>query len=77
MCRLRLLAVPVLPLFVFDGPERPAFKRNKDVRIMANTQLNELRELIAAFGFECVTVSNVFQTVGDALFILNIWQGSW
>lgn len=66
--RLRLLKVPILPLFVFDGPERPVFKRNKEVRIMENTQLNELRELIAAFGFECITVSGFLQT-GHALVI--------
>lgn len=56
---LRLLRAPVLPLFVFDDPNRPATKHNKELKIMENSQLNDIRKMIIAFGFECVTVSNL------------------
>lgn len=63
---LRLLGAPVLPLFVFDGPKRPSTKREKKIKIIEDTQLNDVRELITAFGFECVTVSNMLSWPGSS-----------
>ncbi|KAG8840967.1 hypothetical protein FRB91_005481, partial [Serendipita sp. 411] len=48
----RFLALPLLPLFVFDGPKRPKYKRNKKVMGAQHPLLPSFREMIKAFGFE-------------------------
>ncbi|KAG8936112.1 hypothetical protein FRC02_004430 [Tulasnella sp. 418] len=48
----RLLQDPFLPLFVFDGPERPEFKRGKRISGKGNWMENGMKNLIDAFGFE-------------------------
>ncbi|KAK4695729.1 hypothetical protein P7C71_g2069, partial [Lecanoromycetidae sp. Uapishka_2] len=49
---LRLLALSIHPLFVFDGPERPSFKRGKIVSYAAACMGNVLiKELLKRFGF--------------------------
>ncbi|KAI0799873.1 hypothetical protein BC629DRAFT_1438875 [Irpex lacteus] len=48
----RLLQVPYLPLFVFDGPLRPAMKRGKLIDTKPNWMIDGLKGMIEAFGFE-------------------------
>ncbi|KZO91641.1 hypothetical protein CALVIDRAFT_505443 [Calocera viscosa TUFC12733] len=48
----RLLALPVLPLFVFDGPLRPSQKRGKRIGKSEHWMVSGMREIIDAFGFE-------------------------
>ncbi|TIC74042.1 hypothetical protein E3Q00_02335 [Wallemia mellicola] len=47
-----LLSLPILPLFVFDGPKRPKMKRGKQVRGAQPRGLKDFIKLIDAFGFE-------------------------
>ena len=49
---LRLLSVSVQPLFVFDGPHKPTFKRNKRSGHNAGSLSNVLtKQLLKLFGF--------------------------
>jgi len=48
----RLLGVPLLPLFVFDGPKRPSIKRNKKISGKAHWLTDGMKNIIEAFGFE-------------------------
>ncbi|KAF8556743.1 hypothetical protein OG21DRAFT_1602064 [Imleria badia] len=48
----RLLQSPLLPLFVFDGPNRPAVKRGKRVGGNAHWLTQGMKNIIEAFGFE-------------------------
>ncbi|KAF9228062.1 hypothetical protein BS17DRAFT_772950 [Gyrodon lividus] len=48
----RLLQVPLLPLFVFDGPKRPAVKRGKRVGGNTHWLTQGMKNIIEAFGFE-------------------------
>ncbi|KAG8215238.1 hypothetical protein J3R82DRAFT_8784 [Butyriboletus roseoflavus] len=48
----RLLQLPLLPLFVFDGPNRPAIKRGKRVGGNAHWLTQGMKNIIDAFGFE-------------------------
>ncbi|KAI0087645.1 hypothetical protein BDY19DRAFT_954743 [Irpex rosettiformis] len=48
----RLLQVPFLPLFVFDGPLRPEMKRGKLIDTKPNWMVEGLKTMIEAFGFE-------------------------
>ncbi|KAF5358915.1 hypothetical protein D9758_004869 [Tetrapyrgos nigripes] len=41
-----------LPLFVFDGPMRPDFKRGKRINKTANKLVTGMRAILDAFGFE-------------------------
>lgn len=53
LCRLLLLNVQ--PIFVFDGPKKPPFKRNQRTSMYYNGQSFEtinMKALIRAFGFE-------------------------
>jgi hypothetical protein len=45
-----------LPLFVFDGPKRPDFKRGKKINKSANKLVTGMKAIIEAFGFEHRTV---------------------
>jgi Holliday junction resolvase YEN1 len=58
----RLLGMPFLPLFVFDGPKRPSIKRNKRVSGNAHWLTNGMKNIIEAFGFEWKTVRLVALT---------------
>lgn len=53
---LRLLASPLAPLFVFDGPLRPDTKRGKTIDTRTPV-VNErrFREMARALGFQCWT----------------------
>ncbi|KAF9784713.1 hypothetical protein BJ322DRAFT_864126 [Thelephora terrestris] len=48
----RLLGIPLLPLFVFDGPKRPSIKRNKKISGKAHWLTDGMKNIIEAFGFE-------------------------
>ena len=48
----RLLSIPLLPLFVFDGPKRPSMKRNKKISGRAHWLTDGMKNIIEAFGFE-------------------------
>ncbi|KAJ8086951.1 hypothetical protein PM082_005776 [Marasmius tenuissimus] len=41
-----------LPLFIFDGPKRPDFKRGKKINKSSNKLVNGMKEILDAFGFE-------------------------
>ena len=48
----RLLSIPLLPLFVLDGPKRPSVKRNKKISGKAHWLTDGMKNIIEAFGFE-------------------------
>ncbi|EJU00525.1 PIN domain-like protein, partial [Dacryopinax primogenitus] len=48
----RLLSLPILPLFVFDGALRPSQKRGKHIGKNQHWLVSGMREIIDAFGFE-------------------------
>ncbi|KAI0341275.1 hypothetical protein BDW22DRAFT_343822 [Trametopsis cervina] len=48
----KLLQVPFLPLFVFDGPLRPEMKRGKLIDMKPSWMVEGLKTMIDAFGFE-------------------------
>ncbi|KAJ2929825.1 hypothetical protein H1R20_g7278, partial [Candolleomyces eurysporus] len=47
-----LMRAPFLPLFVFDGPKRPDFKRGKRINTSQNVLIPSMKQIIEAFGFE-------------------------
>ncbi|EJD33677.1 PIN domain-like protein [Auricularia subglabra TFB-10046 SS5] len=48
----RLLAMPILPLFVFDGLKRPAHKRGKTTHYTTPRIEGHAQNIISSFGFE-------------------------
>ncbi len=48
----RLMSLPFLPLFVFDGPKRPEIKRGRRISGKNHWMVQGMQEIIAAFGFE-------------------------
>lgn len=50
----RLLALPILPLFVFDGPGRPSLKRGKSIKGVRHPLQTPFVEMIQAFGFQAI-----------------------
>ena len=56
----KLLEAPFLPIFVFDGPNRPQWKRGKRVKGNQNWMTNGAKDIIAAFGFESHDVRHCF-----------------
>jgi hypothetical protein len=57
---VHLLSLLVAAFFVFDGAERPDYKRDKHVRKVAYWMQNAAQYLIEAFGFQYSTVSQVY-----------------
>jgi Holliday junction resolvase YEN1 len=47
----KLLNTCILPIFVFDGPLRPAVKHGLNVVPITHWLTNDFKELIDAFGF--------------------------
>ncbi|BFZ63215.1 hypothetical protein YB2330_004335 [Saitoella coloradoensis] len=48
----RILSLGFNPIFVLDGPHRPAFKRNKQLRNQTPAQISAMKRLIKLFGFQ-------------------------
>ncbi|OJT12336.1 Flap endonuclease GEN -like protein [Trametes pubescens] len=48
----RLMEMPFLPVFVFDGPKRPDMKRGKRITGKNHWLVQGMQEIITAFGFE-------------------------
>ena len=71
----RLLKLPFLPLFVFDGPMRPDVKRGKMIDKKPHWMVDGMKRMIEAFGFEWRTVclSNSAGSV-CVLIILGPWR---
>ena len=53
----RLLTLPIVPIFVFDGPDRPKLKRGTNVKTKPHWLSTPLRKFIEAFGFYWYMVS--------------------
>lgn len=48
----KFLSSPVIPVFVYDGPSRPSFKRGKNVNTVKESWWSDLsKEVIGFFGF--------------------------
>ena len=56
----RLISVPFLPLFIFDGPKRPKVKRGKRISGEKHWLVDSMKGMIEAFGFEWRMVSLAF-----------------
>ena len=48
----KLLSDPILPLFVFNGPKRPTWKRGIQVSKRPHWMIRGMKSMISAFGFE-------------------------
>lgn len=48
----RLMSVPFLPLFIFDGPKRPKVKRGKRISGEKHWLVDSMKGMIEAFGYE-------------------------
>ncbi|KAG5651830.1 hypothetical protein H0H81_007262 [Sphagnurus paluster] len=47
-----LMHSPFLPLFVFDGPKRPDWKRGKKINKTSNKLIPGMKAIVESFGFE-------------------------
>uniref|UniRef100_D8QFX1 XPG-I domain-containing protein n=1 Tax=Schizophyllum commune (strain H4-8 / FGSC 9210) TaxID=578458 RepID=D8QFX1_SCHCM len=47
-----LMHAPWLPLFVFDGPKRPSWKRGKRISKNNHALINGMKGIVEAFGYE-------------------------
>ncbi|KAJ7872008.1 PIN domain-like protein [Mycena olivaceomarginata] len=50
----RLFRLPFIPIFVFDGPERPRFKRSKVIRGNDHWLASSFQLMLDGFGFEWI-----------------------
>lgn len=64
----RLLEVPFLPVFVFDGPLRPKVKRGKNVSGRQHWMEDGVKNMATAFGFQWwqVCIRPYYFSLGDA-----------
>lgn len=56
----RLLVLPIMPLFVFDGPNRPKIKRGKTVRGNSHWLTEGMKEMLDSLAFPWIDVSCFF-----------------
>ena len=69
----RLLTLPIVPIFVFDGPDRPKLKRGINVKTTKPHWLSSpLKKFIEAFGFYWYTVS-IITTCHLYLFLVILY----
>lgn len=54
----RLLALPIMPLFVFDGPNRPKIKCGKNVRENPHWLTEGMKEMLDSLAFPWIDVSH-------------------
>lgn len=74
----RLLTTPILPVFVFDGPKRPSFKRGKRIGGKQHWLTDGMKNIIGAFGFEWRQVECVSRAMRALELIKNIvFTGTW
>lgn len=52
-----LMRCPFLPLFVFDGPNRPEYKRGQKVNTKSHSLVSGMKKIVEAFGFAWIMVS--------------------
>jgi holliday junction resolvase YEN1 len=67
----RLSALPVIPIFVFDGNDRPSVKRGVKVKGKAHWLTERFQCFIEAFGFHWYTVPLLFSLI-LAVFYTNL-----
>ena len=61
---VKLVNVPFLPLFIFDGPKRPKVKRGKRISGKKHWMVDSMKGIIEAFGFEWRMVRLMFFFIG-------------
>src|SRR5882757_5498682 len=59
----RLMSVPFLPLFIFDGPKRPKVKRGKRISGEKHWLVDSMKGMIEAFGYEWRMVRSSFDPI--------------
>jgi len=65
-----LMRTTFLPLFVFDGPKRPDFKRGKKINKTSHKLIPGMKAIIEAFGFEWRMVR--FRFFRSFLFLISL-----
>jgi len=67
-CYVKLMSVPFLPLFIFDGPKCPKVKCGKRISREKHWLVDGMKGIIEGFGFEWRMVhSNISLSVGVLL----------
>lgn len=61
----RFLALAIMPLFVFDGPNRPAFKKRMAPPNRHLSMQKQFKQLIDAFGFKWTDVCQLFSCMNN------------
>ena len=69
-----LLKMSVIPVFVFDGPNRPSIKRGNKIPALPHWMTERFKELIDAFGFHSHVVSAFLLKI---LLIIFVGTGTW
>lgn len=71
----RLMGMPFLPLFVFDGEERPSEKRGKRISGKDHWMVQGMQSIIKAFGFEwhMVRVRNIYVLLLFSTVMIGTW----
>jgi Holliday junction resolvase YEN1 len=67
----KLLSEPFLPLFVFDGPKRPTWKRGIQISKKPHWMIHGVKTMINAFGFEWRQVCFLDSDAGSTFPILT------
>jgi Holliday junction resolvase YEN1 len=52
----RLFRLPFIPIFVFDGPERPRMKRGRVISGNEHPLTRSFQRMLDGFGFDWITV---------------------
>lgn len=73
----RLMSVPFLPLFIFDGPKRPKVKRGKRISGEKHWLVDSMKGMLEAFGYEWRMVCSVLIPQCRFLKFTLASEGSW